>query len=534
MNTKELLKQIAVELDRQAVYNEFQNNVARLKSPKTRLCIIGQPNCGKTTLINTLLSLDLPVSSISSNKGYVITYGENTQVGTLENDTQYVHIKNEWLNKHSLEIIELNHDVVLDELSQIELCKILSQCDICIYIMNSQAAFNRTDKFILQNLNEVTLPTRVILSRADLLSDDDYIQVLEFVKNNLSELPYVSVVDFARAHLNSIGADLLISNVEDLLTKANSATTRGNFENFYLGYALSKLFETCQNNISVCQEKQENVKLLATSKKNDLRNKSTEWLKLETQLRQKSSDLSNKLRQFLTGRESDMLRRLSHDVDVCGDVKLFWEKDFQFRLEELMKLEIQSATQMVNQELIKTIQWLQDSLLKQFKCRISMASGITNENHIDSMASASNVEISDTNKLKIVTRIGTAATVIAAGALFATSGIGGIIMAVSMVSGIGAEFFMRKQTNDSKENIKKHLPEIINRAQLQVVTDFDQKIQGLTNEFIIQLQTLKKEWKDSSIKSIEQEEAIAIYNFSPAKWENVMSRINQLSEIVLK
>lgn len=214
-----------------------------------------------------------------------------------------------------------------------------------------------------------------------------------------------------------------------------------------------------------------------------MRNKSTEWLKIETQLRERLSDTSNKLRQFLTSRESDMLRRLSHDVDVCGDVKLFWEKDFQFRLEELMKLEIQSATQMVNQELIKTIQWLQDSLLKQFKCRISMASGITNENHIDSMTSASNVEISDTNKLKIVTRIGTAATVIAAGALFATSGIGGIIMAVSMVSGIGAEFFMRKQTNDSKENIKKHLPEIINRAQLQVVTDFDQKIQGLTNEF---------------------------------------------------
>lgn len=57
MNTKDLLKQIAIELDKQAVYNEFQNNVAGLKSPKTRLCIIGQPNCGKTTLINTLLSL---------------------------------------------------------------------------------------------------------------------------------------------------------------------------------------------------------------------------------------------------------------------------------------------------------------------------------------------------------------------------------------------------------------------------------------------------------------------------------------------
>ncbi|MBR5825183.1 MAG: hypothetical protein IKY67_13715 [Paludibacteraceae bacterium] len=534
MNAKELLKQIAVELDSLAVYDEFEKNVAGLKTPKTRLCVIGQPNCGKTTIINTLLSLDLPVTSLSSNKKYAITYGEVSQDEKLENDAQCILVKDEWVHKHNLEIVELNHDVVVEELSQIELCKMLSQCDVCIYIMNAQAAFNRIDKFILQNLNEVALPTKVVMSRADLLSDEDYIQVLEFVKNNLNELSYVNVVDMERVHLNSIESSLLKSSVDDMLANADIAASRGNFENFYLGYALSKLFETCQNNISVCQEKQEKVKELALSKKNDLRNKSTEWLKLETQLRQKSVDLSNKLREFLAGREGDMLRRLSHDVDVCGDVKLFWEKDFQFRLEELMKLEIQSATQMVNQELIKTIQWLQDSLLKQFKCRISMASGLTSDNHIDSMSSASNVEISDTNKLKIVTRIGTAATVIAAGALFATSGIGGIIMAVSMVSGIGAEFFMRKQTNDSKDNIKKHLPEIISRAQLQVVTDFDQKIQNLTNEFIAQLQTLKKEWEDSSIMNIEQEESIAIYNFSHVKWNNVMSRINQLSEILLK
>ena len=108
------------------------------------------------------------------------------------------------------------------------------------------------------------------------------------------------------------------------------------------------------------------------------------------------------------------------------------------------------------------------------------------------------------------------------------------MMAASAISGIGADHIIRKKVEDSRENIKKHLPEIINRAQLQVVTDFDQKIQSLTNEIIVQLQTLKKEWEDSSIKSIEHEAAIAIYNFSPAKWENVMSRINQLSEIILK
>lgn len=534
MNTNELLQQISAELDTQTVYEEFQCSISGLNSPRTRLSIMGQSNCGKTTFINNLLSINLPATSISSNLGYIILPGDNNQEEVLSNNTKRIHIADEWIKNSNLEIIEINQDIVLEELSQIELCKLLSQCDACIYIMSSQAAFNRSDKLILQNLDEVGIPTQVILSKSDLLSDEDYSQVLGFVKNNLSQYSHVSIIDFSTKHLNSIVPSVLKANIEKLLTNTNVSTTRSNFRKFYLGYALSKLFEVCQNNISSCLEKQENARQLSADKKNNLNIKSTEWLKLETQLRQKTSDISSKLRQFLTEREGDILRRLSHDVDVCGDVKLFWEKDFQFRLEELMKLEIQSATQMVNQELVKTLQWLQDCLLKQFKCRISMTSSISNSNHIDPTHSASNIEIADTNKLKIVTRIGTAATVIAAGALFATSGIGGIIMAVSMVSGIGAEFFMRKQTNEAKENIKRHLPEIINRAQLQVVTDFDQKIQNLTNDVITQLQTLKKEWEDSSIKSIEQEETIAIYNFNPAKWENVMSRINQLSEIVLK
>lgn len=534
MNTNELLKQIAAELDAQSVYEEFQCNVAGLKSSKTRLCIIGQPNSGKTTFLNKLLSINLPVASISSNMGYVISFGDVNQSDALNGSYQKIQIDNEWVNNNNLEVIEINKDLVLEELSQIDLCKMLSQCDVCIYVMNSQAAFNRTDKFVLENLNEVAIPTRIVLSRADLMTDDDYAQVIEFVSANVREYSSISLADFSRVSLNVVESKILQADVENILNNLNISTSRANFENFYLGYALSKLFEICQSNIVLCLEKQEHIKKLAINKKDELSDKSTEWLKLETQLRQKMSDISTKLRQYLVGRESDMLRRLSHDVDVCGDVKLFWEKDFQFRLEELMNLEIQSASQMVNQELIKTIQWLQDSLLKQFKCKMSIASGIANDNRVDSMSSVSNVEISNTNKLKIVTRIGTAATVIAAGALFATSGIGGIIMAVSMVSGIGADLFMRKQTNDSKENIKKHLPEIISRAQLQIVTDFDQKIQSLTSEFISQLQTLKKEWKDDLTKNIEQEESIATYNFSPSKWENIMSRINQLSEIVLK
>lgn len=192
-----------------------------------------------------------------------------------------------------------------------------------------------------------------------------------------------------------------------------------------------------------------------------------------------------------------------------------------------------SATQFVNQELVKTMQWLQDELLKQFRCKISLTTGVVGDKANGPIQNTNEVSIADTQKLKIVTRIGTAATVIAAGALFATSGIGGIIMAVSMVSGLGAEFFMRKQNNDSKEQIKKHIPDIVERANLQIVTDYDSKIMDVTSELISHMQSLKSDWLESSKKSIEQEKAIALFNFGSAKWDALMARINQLSELLI-
>lgn len=535
MNKENLLKQTSEELGATSVYEEYKTHIDELTSKKIRIGILGQPNTAKTTFVNALLGTQLPTSNIPSGISYAISHGiENTIQESQSTGFTVVKSNSKWFEKHDVNILEINKDIILDEINQVELCKLFSRCDVCVYLLNAQAALNRTDMFILKNLSDVGISTLLVFSRVDLLSKEDFNEVLEFVNNNLQNCKTIEVLDCKSSLLSTSITSVIENAVDTLLAKVDVAKIRENFENFYLGYALSQLFVKCQEKIDTCKEKQENIEKLAEDKKNKLNEKLTDWLRIETQLRQETSNISERLRNLLENRKSDMLRRLSHDVDVCGDIKLFWEKDFPFRLEEMMKGEIQSVIQMVNQELIKIMQWLQDELLKQFRCKMSLTTGVVGDNQRNSTSLNSIIEIADTNKLKIVARIGTAATVIAAGALFATSGIGGIIMAVSMVSGLGAEFFMRKQTNDSKEQIKRHLPEIVGRAQLQIVTDFNQKIQDVTDELVSHLQTLKTEWEESSIKSIEQEKAIATFNFNPSKWDNVMSRINQLSEIILK
>lgn len=531
MKREELLKQIAGELDAANVYEEYQTLVNALDSEKIRVGVLGQENSGKTTFINALLETSIPTSNLPSGINYVISYGEeNTE--TKEDKAVIMQSNNLWLKENNVNVLEINREIILDKITQVDLCNILVNCDACIYMLSAQAALSRTDMFILQNLSEIGIPTFLVLSRTELLCDEDYSQVLSFVKDNLNRFSNVQICDKRISLLTKQHSKEIQESVANLLSKTDVATTRLSFNDFYFGYALSKLYSKCQEKINACQEKQEEIEKHAVEKECKLNEKLTEWLKIETQLRQKTTDISDKLRVLLDNRKNDIIRRLSHDIDVCGDIKLFWEKDFPFRLEEMMKVEFQSGIQKVNQELIKTMQWLQDELLKQFRCRMSLTVGVVGD-EIHNSTELTDIDIADTNKLKIITRIGTAATVIAAGALFATSGIGGIVMAASMVSGLGAEFFMRKQMNESKDKIKQHLPEIVSRAQIQLVTDFNQKVQNVTDELISNLHTLKSEWQENSQKEIEQEKAIAKYNFSSSKWDNIMDRINQLSLTIL-
>lgn len=533
MDRINVLNKICEELSASSIFEDFLKQTSELKSPKLRLGVLGQPNTAKTSLVNALLGAKLPVSNLPSGISYTINYGESDLYPNApESKNVSVSLANNWLKEKNIELFEINQDIIPDETTPVELCKIISNCDICVYMISAQAALNRTDLFVLENLNDVGIPTIVIPSRIDLISEQDLSEVTSYIKSNLQNYNLIEVVMPTGAIPSS--SSFIKTSVERLISKANVSQTRSNFQNFYLGIALGQLYEVCQSKIDGCNSKLLEIEKSADEKKRQLNEKTTQWLEVETGLRQKTSDISDKLRNILESRKDDIIRRLSHDVDICGDVKLFWEKDFPFRLEEIMKSEMSSTTQIINQELVKTIQWLQDDLLKKFRCKISLTTGIVGDRQNQYSQENSGISVADTNKLKIVTRIGTAATVIAAGALFATSGIGGIIMAVSMVSGLGAEFFMRKQTNESKEQIKRHLPEIITRAQLQLVTDFNQKIQDVTNELVSHLQTLKTDWIESSKKNIDQEKAIALYNFSPAKWDSIMARINQLSEIILK
>lgn len=527
--TQQLLK-LSEELSAPQVYDEFKRQTGALGVATVRLGVIGQPNSAKTTLVNALLETSLPVGNLPSNTCHTVTPGPVSS--QLSDGTTPVVADSPWLKQHKMSVTEIDNDISADTATPMELFGMVSRCDVCVYLLNAQAALSRHDLMVLESLHDVDIPTVVVLSRLDLLQPSDRADVLAYVKSNLRDYQNVMVADIDGSVSQS--ASRIRECVDRAVTQADISLTRRNIENFYLTVAIGRLYEICQGHIDECARKAEAIDTATEAKARKLDQQSNGWLNLETLLRQRVLATTDKVRSFLNDGKEDILRRLSHDVDVCGDIKLFWEKDFPFRLEEHVRAEAASATQLVNQELIKILQWLQDELLKRFRCKMSITTGIVGVNGKGGIPPSSGVAVADTQRLKIVTRVGTAATVIAAGALFATTGIGGIIMAVSMVSGIGAEFFMRKQTNESKEEVKRHLPSIVERANLHLVTDYESKIEEVARELTTHLQTLRADWLESSRNAIEQEKAIARFNAGSEKWERLMARVNSLGESLLR
>lgn len=527
MTKEDVLKQIASELGAMPIHDEYMEQVAKINSEKLRIGVMGGPKSGKTTVINSLAGTKFATSPFEAHECHTVAFG----TGNTADDTAATTVETPWLKECNATLTEVSIDIDPDTANQLELCKIISRCDVCIYLMSATQAYNRTDALMLKMLHDTSIPTLAVLSRTDTL--DDASEIFTYIANCLKGFPETALFDNRLPLFHPDAAAPLQQAAVALAKRATTDKTRGNFQNFFLGYAIARLFESCQGKIDECNEKIEKIKSNTEEKKNRLSNKASEWMNVETELHRRIAAITDRLRSLLEERKPEIMRILNHDVDAYGgSMKQFCEVELPYKFENILKTETQNASQAINQELVKTMQWLQLEVQQQFGCKIALTSSI-NPNS-PSNINTPNIDVSDPNKLKIAVTAGRVATVLAAGLLLASASIPGIALGVATIAGFGAEYFMKRNSNNDRQLIKDKLPQIVEQAQSRTIVEFGEKIQAAANEIIDSLNTLKSEWMERETKAIEQEENIAIHNFEPTKWENVMARINQLSEIVLK
>ena len=546
MEHNEIIKQVSAKLSVPEVYDKLVEQLKRLNRPNTCIGLLGQGNTGKTSMINILTEANIPVSLLPSQTNIRVDFGEIAIIpATLKNTGDFsisneireetVTIPCEWLGSHNAILYEKQIIQSPETASVNDMISLLADFDICIYMLDAQAALTRTDATLLEHLSNAGIPVLAVIGKIELLTETDRVDVDQFVRKNVSKLKNVTVfINKGYRPLIECKEELLIA-LKNLIVQSDVRGPRDIFANLYAANAVAQLYEKCEAMIGECKTKQNEVEKLFAEKLQHLNDASLSWLEVETQLKERNSETNTRVRTCFLEKKDEIVRRLIHDAELTADVKTFWEKDIPFRLEEYMKNAVQSVNQVANKEVLTSINWLQSELLRRFHCRLSITSTLIREGgKTHFVSSTDDLVLSDTGKLKIITRIGAAATVVTAGVMLATSGIAGIVMATSMLAGVGSEIFIHKKTNESREMVKQYLPTLVEKMQSKVLEDFSLRLTEAHSNIISQLNLLQAEWSSDERKRIEQEKSIASFNYSPTKWVECRDSINQVASLLIK
>ncbi len=127
--------------------------------------IVGRPNVGKSTLINSLIGYKI---AITSNKAG--TTRNNIQGIYTDSDSQMVFIDTPGIHKpkHKLGKL-LNEEAYLS----------LDDVDIILYLVDVTEEFGRGDNFVLEKIKEARKNTFLVLNKVDKIKKDSLFKIID-------------------------------------------------------------------------------------------------------------------------------------------------------------------------------------------------------------------------------------------------------------------------------------------------------------------------------------------------------------------
>ena len=142
------------------------------------ISIIGKPNVGKSTIINSILKKKISITSRKSQTTRNNILGIKT-IGNKQMifiDTPGMHIKskktmNKILNKSAQSIIE--------------------DSDLILFVIQ-RLSLDKEDKFIIEKLNEINIRTVCVINKIDQIDDKD--MLLPMIKELSSQYPFEEIL----------------------------------------------------------------------------------------------------------------------------------------------------------------------------------------------------------------------------------------------------------------------------------------------------------------------------------------------------
>ena len=175
---------------------------------------------------------------------------------------------------------------------------------------------------------------------------------------------------------------------------------------------------------------------------------------------QKSRMLSNLIAAQIESKGDGMLWQMMHDIEWCGDPKMFYEKEIPFRIENQLRKDMQQIPETIAQQYTINLTWLQGNL-KRLGCK-DFRIPMSDYNLSTYDYSQEKLNLINIHQTRLYSRLGTFFVALC------LSGYGLGAFAGSMLCGTFAEERLLSRSKASKEKVKQIVPTVIDNYKLQL------------------------------------------------------------------
>ncbi|RCJ14480.1 hypothetical protein A6S26_10180 [Nostoc sp. ATCC 43529] len=515
------------------------------------IAIIGVPNSGKSNSINRLLDLQLlPVTALSSNIQFSIQGGndKNKEGFILADDqTLYplenlhknevfskssqtsvsIYLCHQWLAENNFHLIEKFALNASEEDFEVQTNSLLEGTDCVVLVIDALMPFTRPEARLLSECVKRKIPVAIALSKIDKLLDEEVEDVIVYVtKHAKSYSSSIKVIPTSIKSSDDSNISNLTTAIQEAIDETDIISVRAQQIAHNLLGVLRVIHSATQTGLEAQKKNEQERDLEFKQRQQQLESQNLAWQQIEQKLALKRHKVDDILREHLQKNRTTIVEKLLYEIERTNDVKTWWEIDLPFRLDRELKNLAQELSGKINKQITLDVQWLQEEISKQFKYPLQVLSE-PNISIDETAIEQKEIQLSDQNTLKIISRVGTAVLVVMAGTVLGPLGFGSAGIAASVIAGLTSEQFIRWNNAKERDKICDELSKIVERAEHEYAIEVSRRLKESYNQVISDLKQHQISWEQAQLQALMAIKRKPV-NKSGANWEQLNKQTNQL------
>ena len=551
------LRSLSIQLGCTDVLEYPTQSFEQIQRHGISVVVIGSPNTGRSTLINSLLERDLlPVSALPSSQCFQIDSSheesehfivnglkkpldELLQYTSSANDENigglHLYISSKWLEQYSITLTEgAALDATDEELDDV-VEEMLKSTDIALLTIDALMPIKRSDSVLMIECAKRDIPLIVALTKGSEIHDNDKEEVISYVKEQVescsSSFSVIVINNPKRTSVYCSGIPQLRAVIEDIINNKDIKHVRELQFAHSILQASEIIISSSESALEAQKKSSDERKRFIERKKQEIDSENLIWLQIEQDLTSHRQSIEKQIRKHLESNSDSILETLFYDLERSNDVKAWWNRDLPYRLSREFKSIAGQLSSAIRQSITNDLNWLQTELMKRFKYEVQTISEIgvkIDSSRIDQKE----LPLSDSHKFKIITRLGTVSVVVLGIATIGSGGIAGIGIAAGALAGVGAEIIAKRNTITDKKKVMEELNKIIAQAISGYAQEVSKNLKSGYAEIVSKLKRHQLRWQQAQLQALKSVEKESCSQVDKTNYPKILMDIQSIAKQV--